>query len=169
MLTGLALGYAPGGAVDFGLDRTRLATASTTPTAVLLHGTARAEKEWPEPLWNALAAALAARGYGIVLPWGTAEERVRADRIAAKTKARVPQRQPLDAVAQMLAGAALVVGVDTGLLHLAAALGVPLVAIFLGSDPRLTGPMGSSPMAVIGGMSETPTVEAVLAAVERVT
>ena len=69
----------------------------------------------------------------------------------------------------MLAGATLVVGVDTGLLHLAAALGVPLVAIFVGSELRLTGPMGSGPMAVVGGMGETPTVEAVMAAVDRTT
>ena len=44
MLTGLALGYSPEGAVDFGLDRARLAPAAATRTAVLLHGTARARK-----------------------------------------------------------------------------------------------------------------------------
>jgi heptosyltransferase-1 len=169
MLTGLALGYSPEGAVDFGLDRARLAPASAARTAVLLHGTARAEKEWPERHWNALAAALAARGYDVALPWGTATEHARADRVAATTKVRVPERAPLDVVAKMLAGVALVVGVDTGLLHLAAALGVPVVAIFVSSESRLTGPMGSGPIAVVGGMGQTPTVEAVMAAVGRVT
>jgi heptosyltransferase-1 len=169
MLTGLALGYSPAGAVDFGLDRARLAPAAVTRTAVLLHGTARAQKEWPESHWSALAAALAARGFDVALPWGTAQERARADRIAVASRARVPERRPLDEVAKMLAGATLVVGVDTGLLHLAAALGVPLVAIFVGSESRLTGPMGSGPMAVVGGMGETPTVEAVMAAVARTT
>jgi heptosyltransferase-1 len=138
-------------------------------TAVLLHGTARAEKEWPESHWSALGAALAARGYDVVLPWGTTQERTRANRIAASSTAHVVERRPLDEVAKLLAGAALVVGVDTGLLHLAAALGVPLVAIFVGSESRLTGPMGSGPMAVVGAMDETPTVEAVMAAIDSVT
>jgi heptosyltransferase-1 len=169
MLTGLALGYSPDGAVDFGLDRARLAPALAARTAVLLHGTARTEKEWPESHWNALAAALAGRGYDVVLPWGTAQERARADRIADVAKARVPERRALNEVANMLAGATFVVGVDTGLVHLAAALGVPLVAIFVGSESRLTGPMGSGPMAVVGGMDQTPAVDAVMAAIERIT
>jgi heptosyltransferase-1 len=169
MLTGLALGYGPDGAVDFGLDRARLAPASAARTAVLLHGTARTEKEWPESHWNALAAALAGRGYDVVLPWGTAQERARANRIADVAKARVPERRALNEVANMLAGATFVVGVDTGLVHLAAALGVPLVAIFVGSESRLTGPMGSGPMAVVGGMDQTPAVDAVMAAIERIT
>jgi len=52
-------------------------------------------------------------------------------------------------VARLIAGAEFVVGVDTGLLHLAAALGVPLVAIFTGSDPSLTKPVGNGPLAVL--------------------
>jgi heptosyltransferase-1 len=168
LLTGLALGYSPDGALDFGLDRARLASGSATATAVLLHATARAEKEWPEAQWSALAAALAARGYAIVVPWGTPSERVRANRIAAAAPAAVPDLQSLEGVARMLAGASLVVGVDTGLLHLAAALGVPLVAIFVGSDPGLTGPMGAGPMAVVGGPGQTPSLDEVIAAIDRV-
>ena len=79
-----------------------------------------------------------------MLPWGTAGERARSERIAATLpRARVPARAPLDAVARLIAGAQFVVGVDTGLMHLAAALGVPLVAIFAGSEPGLTGPVGA--------------------------
>jgi heptosyltransferase-1 len=58
----------------------------------------------------------------------------------------------------------VVIGVDTGLLHLAAALGVPLVAIFAGSQPSLTGPVGSGPLAVLGAQGVPP--EAVTDAVE---
>jgi heptosyltransferase I len=82
--------------------------------------------------------------------------------------ARVPQRQPLDRVARLIAGASFVVGVDTGLLHLAAALGVPLVAIFVGSEPGLTGPMGQGPIEIVGGKGQVPSVGDVLAALERV-
>ncbi len=61
MLTGLALGYTPQGAPDFGLDRARF-RAPGARYAVLLHATARPEKEWPEANWIALGDALAARG-----------------------------------------------------------------------------------------------------------
>ena len=68
-------------------------------------------------------------------------------------------------MARLIAGAELVIGVDTGLLHLAAALGVPLVAIFTGSRPALTGPVGNGPMTVLGAHGAPPTLEEVRAAV----
>jgi heptosyltransferase-1 len=74
----------------------------------------------------------------------------------------------LDEVAKLIAGAQLVVGVDTGLMHLAAAFGVPLVAIFCGSNPGLTGPVGSGPLAVLGGEDETPSVAAVEKAIATI-
>jgi heptosyltransferase-1 len=79
----------------------------------------------------------------------------------------VPDLQPLDALARTIAGASLVVGVDTGLLHLAAALGVPLAAIFVGTNPELTGPVGQGRIAIVGGKFEAPPVSAVLGAIER--
>ncbi|MGZ3296751.1 MAG: lipopolysaccharide heptosyltransferase I, partial [Xanthobacteraceae bacterium] len=142
-LTGLALGYAPAGPLDFGLSREGLAPRCGEPYGILFHATARAEKEWPEASWVALGRTLAARGVPLVLPWGTPQEHARSGRIAAALpNARVPERQPLDRVARLVAGASFVIGADTGLLHLAAAVGVPLVAIFVGSEPSLTGPMG---------------------------
>jgi heptosyltransferase-1 len=169
-LTGLALGYTPDGPPDFGLDRAALAagTEADAPYGVLLHATARADKEWPEANWRMLAAALGA-GIDLVVPFGTAAERERALRIATATpRARVPERAALDRVAQLIAGATFVVGVDTGLLHVAAALGVPLVAIFCASEPSLTGPMGAGPIKVLGGQGATPSVGEVAEAVEQV-
>jgi heptosyltransferase-1 len=167
-VTGLALRYEPEGAPDFGLDRARLASPGPR-YAVLLHATARRDKEWPEANWIALGRMLCAKGLEIVLPWGTPAERARSERIAsALPQARVGERQPLDAVAKLVAGAELVVGVDTGLLHLAAALGVPLVAIFAGSQPRLTGPVGNGPLAVLGAQGAPPSAEAVIEAATRI-
>jgi heptosyltransferase-1 len=80
--------------------------------------------------------------------------------------ASVPDRQPLDGIARLIAGASFVVGVDTGLLHLAAALGVPLVAVFRGSEPGLTGPIGAGSIAAVGGKHEPPSVADVTAAFE---
>jgi heptosyltransferase-1 len=169
MLTGQVLGYAPEGGPDFGLDRATLAAGAATRMAVLLHATARPEKEWPVARWIALAQALGARGYQTVLPWGTEAERLRSVEIAASVPhATVPERQPLDEMARVIAHAAFVVGVDTGLLHLAAALGVPLVAIFLGTEPGQHGPLGTGKIEIVGTLGVTPSIDDVRAAVERV-
>jgi heptosyltransferase I len=168
ILTGRALGYAPQGAPDFGLDRVALARGGGR-YALLLHATARPDKEWPETNWIALGNALACNGRDLILPWGSPQERARAGRISAKVAgATVASYQPLDELTRLIAGASFVVGVDTGLLHVAAALGVPLVAIFTGSRPGLTGPVGSGPMAVLGSQGYTPAVADVAAAVERI-
>jgi heptosyltransferase-1 len=166
ILSGKALGYAPQGAPDFGLDRARFASAGER-YAVLLHSTAEPRKLWPEENWVALGKALG--DLTLVLPWGTADERARSERLAsALPRARVPERAPLDSVARLIAGAQFVIGVDTGLTHLAAALGVPLVAIFAGSQPRLTGPVGAGPINVLGAQGTTPSADAVKEAVRTV-
>jgi heptosyltransferase-1 len=82
--------------------------------------------------------------------------------------ARVPDRAPLDQIAKLIAGAQFVVGVDTGLSHLAAALGVPLVAIFTGSKPGLTGPVGRGRLSILGDDGRPPSVDAVVEAVESI-
>jgi heptosyltransferase I len=168
MLTGQVLGYAPAGPPDFGLDRAALSTDAAREV-VLLHATARPEKEWPVARWIELGQALTARGYVALLPWGNETERRRSAEIAAAVpNARVPELQPLDQVARMIARAAFVVGVDTGLLHLAAALGVPLAAIFVGTEPGQHGPLGSGRIEIVGALGEMPSVSDVQAAVERI-
>jgi heptosyltransferase-1 len=169
MLTAQALGYAPDGPLDFGLDRAALMSGPPAREVVLLHATARPEKEWPAANWIALAGALAARGFSIVLPWGSEAERRRGLEIAAAVpSATVPDLQPLDQVAHMIARAAFVVGVDTGLLHVAAALGVPLVAIFIGTEPGQHGPLGAGKIEIVGTLGTMPSVGEVAAAVERI-
>ena len=105
----------------------------------------------------------------LLLPWGSKAEGERAARLAQQlTRARVPIRRELDDMARMIAGASFVVGVDTGLLHLAAALGVPLVGIFIGSEPGLTGPVGAGPIEIVGRKGVTPAVDEVIAAARKV-
>ena len=170
MLTAQSLGYAPDAPLDFGLDRAALMGGTRPREAILLHATARPEKEWPVARWIALAQALAARGTTVVLPWGTAAERQRSVEIAAAVPgASVPDLRPLDDVARMIARAAFVVGVDTGLLHLAAALGVPLVAIFLGTAPEQHGPLGAGRIEIVGGLGQVPSGDDVRAEIERIT
>jgi heptosyltransferase I len=168
ILSGLALGYAPDEAPDFGLDRARIGKDSTSRYGLLLHATARREKQWPDADWITFAKLFAQR-FELLLPWGTEAERARSEYIAAAVPgARVPDRAPLDQIAKLIAGAQFVVGVDTGLLHLAAALGVPVVAIFAGSKPALTGPMGRGRLSILGDDGKPPSVDAVVEAVESI-
>ena len=169
MLTGEVLGYSPDAPPDFGLDRAALMSRTPMREVVLLHATARPEKEWPVANWVEVAKDLAARGYGLVLPWGTDAERRRSQEIAAAVpNANVPDLQPLDEAARMVARAAFVVGVDTGLLHLAAALGVPLAAIFVGTEPGQHGPLGAGKIEIVGAFGQTPSVGDVHAATTRI-
>lgn len=139
------------------------------PYAVLLHATARREKHWDEGSWIEVARYLASRGVRSVLPFGSDAEYARSQRIAAVVEGSVvPPRRPVEAVAGMLAGAQVVVGVDTGLLHLAAALAVPLVAIFVATEPGLTGPVGAGPLVVCGSPGGPPQASDVIRAVEHV-
>jgi heptosyltransferase I len=168
MLTALTLGYTAPNTIDFGLARDALRERTQRPYSILFHSTARPEKEWPEAHWVELGKALAASGHALLLPWGSELEQARSIRLAEQIPgASVPPRRPLDAMARLVAGASFVVGVDTGLLHLAAALGVPLVAIFVASEPGLTGPMGQGPIAIVGSKALTPSVEEVLGALKQ--
>lgn len=165
-LTALSLGYSPDAAIDYGLVKPP--KDSNAPYAVLLHGTSRAAKEWREVDWIGTGKWLRGQGLDVLLPWGSEAERVRSERLAAAIPgSRVLARQPLDATAKVIANAALVVGVDTGLLHLAAAYSVPLIAVFLATDPGLTGPVGNGSITVVGGKGTYPSFERVIEAAKR--
>jgi heptosyltransferase-1 len=135
------------------------------PCVVLLTATSRDDKLWPEDCWVALGCRFHERGLRCLLPAGNAIERERAARIAA----RIPQAlamppASLGELARQLAAARIVVGVDTGLVHLAAALGRPTLALFAASDPTLTGVLAATPTINLGSRGQPPSVDAVLAA-----
>jgi len=129
--------------------------------AVLLTATSRADKEWPEPDWQALGMALIATGLRCVLPAGNPDERTRAARLAtALGRAIAAPPMSLAELAALLTGAALVVGVDTGLVHLATALGRPTLALYCGSDPALTGVYAGAGCINLGSRGAPPTAAA---------
>ncbi len=169
-LAGLALGYRPGPEVRYGLQRPPLPPewAPRTPYVVLLHATSRPRKEWPEGHWIQLGNTLGKRGFRVVIPGGSAPERLRAQRLAeAIPDALAAPAMDLAQVAALLAHAHCVIGVDTGLSHLAVALDRPVVAIFTATQPQDTGVYGT-PLAVnCGGKKQPPSVEAVLSALSN--
>ena len=145
-----------------------LADAAARPYAVLLTNASRASKRWPDERWRALERELHARGLHSLLFAGSAdEEQDTKARASGMIDAWVAPRCAIDEVAAVLARARLVVGLDTGLSHLAAALGAPTIGIFCDYDPRLVGITGPAPCASLGGVGSAPTTEAVIGAVDE--
>lgn len=138
-----------------------------TPFVAFLTATSRDDKLWPEADWIALGHAIRARGLGVLLPAGSARERERAERIAAAIPgAVVAPPASLTELAAALQAARCVVGVDTGLTHLAAALDRPVAALFVATDPGLTGVHAGPAARNLGGAGHPPRPEDVLAALE---
>jgi lipopolysaccharide heptosyltransferase I len=156
MLAAAALGYRLADGPDYGIVAP--ATAQPESYCVLLHGSSRADKLWPEDAWIDLGRSIESRAMRCLLPWGSEDERLRSERIAAALeRAVVPGPMALDRLAGVLRGARAVAGVDTGLTHLAAALTRPVAAIYIASDPKLTGVVGAGPVRNLGGPGHAPT------------
>jgi heptosyltransferase-1 len=106
---------------------------------VFLHGTTWANKHWPEDYWGELGRHLRDRGLKVQLPWGNDAEKARARRIADACGGEVLPAMDLTEMAGRLGAARACVAVDTGLGHLAAAVGTPGIALFGPTSPGLTG------------------------------
>lgn len=168
-LSAMATGSAPIGECDYALvARPGEPIALGDPYCVLLSMTSRADKLWPEEYWAELARTLAARGMECVLPWGSAAELARCRRIVARAgSGHVPRALSLDELASVLARSRAVFGVDTGLAHLAAALGVRAIGLYCSTDPARTGLHGSTKAANLGGPGRTPLPGEAIEAMER--
>ena len=160
LLAAAALGYAVPAGCDYGLRAQGERPLQVgSPYVVLLTMTSRDDKLWPEERWRALGLWLHEQGLHCLLPWGSEEERTRCARIAAAIPhAVVPPHLPLAGIARLARDARCVVGVDTGLAHLAAALGVAAVGLYCGSDPAQTGLYGDGRVRNLGGIGRPPAV-----------
>jgi len=155
--------------LDYGMQPPRVEGRPQTKDRVaLLTATSRHDKLWPEDHWCALARALVARGLTPVLPSGSVVERQRAERIAAAAQGAVlPPALSLVEMASLLAGCRLAIGVDTGLSHLAAALKVPVIALYVSTEPALTGVFGSGFVRNLGRSGAPPALTEVLTVAEH--
>ncbi|MDQ7989794.1 MAG: lipopolysaccharide heptosyltransferase I [Candidatus Dactylopiibacterium sp.] len=154
-LAAAAAGYAPDLPLRYGLHPSMQAAANT---CILLTATSRDDKLWPETHWQALGQRLAARGLTCLLPAGSARERERAARIATGIPgASLAPPSSLGELASLMAAARGVVGVDTGLTHLAAALDRPVVALYVATDPGLTGVHAGARALNLGGKGQCPS------------
>jgi heptosyltransferase-1 len=142
---------------------------SATRYVVLVHSTARASKLWSEAHWQDLISALHAQGLSVVLAWGNEAERQRAQRLAQYSSLAqvVPQKLSLLHWAQILSHAQVVIGLDTGLTYLAAATGVPVVALYCDTAPEQAGVEVDTPHYNLGDIGQPPSSASVLAAVQQ--
>ncbi|CAA0117468.1 Lipopolysaccharide heptosyltransferase 1 [BD1-7 clade bacterium] len=115
-----------------------------TPYLVFLHGTNWSSKIWPVAYWQALAEDMQQRGFQVYLPWGDDAERQRAYEIAGDSGAVVLDRLPLTSIAYLLQNAHTVVGSDTGLSHIAGALGTHTLGLYGSTNSKLTGLVGDN-------------------------
>jgi heptosyltransferase-1 len=140
-----------------------IAKNDTKATVVFAHGSSREDKLWPVSYWVELGQRLNAQGYGIALAHGSAAEEQRSKDIASQLNGAVVwPRLGLDDLVDALAGTAGVVGVDSGLSHMAVALDLPHVQIYNFDTAWRTGPVQSVHAKQISVFAQpTPSVEAI--------
>ncbi len=157
--------------LDYGLVPPRLdfPWLSGKPYVTLFTASSRDDKLWDEANWIVLAQFLTDRGLTPVFPSGNVGERERAARIAAAVPGSlVAPSLSLNALAALIADARLAIGVDTGLAHLATALGVPTIALYLTTAPALTGVYGNGFFRNLGALGCPPSAADVRAVAEQV-
>jgi heptosyltransferase-1 len=170
MVAAHALGYAITTPPDFGLPApdaaTRPAWMPAEPYAVFFHGTARDAKKWAPANWIAIGAQL--RPMTILLPWGSTGEKAEAETLAASLpNARVLPKLSMDDAVTLARCAALVIGVDTGLTHIAAAFLRPTVEIYADSARWKTEGNWSDRIVNLGDTGAPPSVADVQAAITQ--
>ena len=139
----------------------------------ILHGTSRADKEWPDQHWIELGTRLMAAGHSLGLVHGSDAEEARSHSLQARWQAlghpavEIWPRMPLDGVLDQMATCAGTIGVDTGLSHLAVGLDLPSVQLYRHPTSWRTGPLGSARQTSVEDL-HIPSVAAVAAAWSRV-
>lgn len=174
-----ALGHAVPAALDYRLNRAPALIArapAATEIIAFVHGTSRADKQWPMDNWIMLGRQLNSQGYSIALPHGSTDELATSQAIAAVLNDDVPPgatpraivwpRLPLDELTQHLAQCTGVIGVDSGLSHIAVALDLPHVQIYNFDTAWRTGPLPRPAAADVARQlsifaQPTPSVQAV--------
>jgi heptosyltransferase-1 len=155
-------------------------------TMVFVHGTSREDKLWHDSRWVALGRRFVAAGWQIALPHGNELEQVRSERLAAAidsqatafldtqvgagASVQVWPRMRLDTLTDRLAATHGVIGVDSGISHIAVALDLPHLQLYMHPTAWRTGPLqehGQRRQRAIGGES-VPSVDEVWSAWHRI-
>jgi heptosyltransferase-1 len=149
---------APDGSWLLDRVRGRLPAGSwSNPFAVILPGAGGSHKILPVETLAEIARGLTGHGLEVVVAWGPGEEeRARSVAEAGGDGAHLAPPTDIEELASLLGEARLVVGGDTGPVHLAASFKTPTLAVFLASDWRRNGPLGDH-TAVVSGADDNAT------------
>jgi heptosyltransferase I len=123
-------------------DAERKAEVIRTPFVLINPGAGWGAKRWPVEQYAAVAARLRDAGYGVVVNAGPGEEPLANEVEVLSGGAAAPLRSSIEELIAITRRASLVIGGDTGPLHLACALNRPAVGIFGPTDPARNGPFG---------------------------
>ncbi|MBM97412.1 MAG: lipopolysaccharide heptosyltransferase I [Oceanospirillaceae bacterium] len=140
-----ALGYPLTDGIDFGIDIKKLndCPEQWQNNLIFFHGTTWDSKHWPEEYWVELLLLAKQADKKVLLPWGNAKEQERAHRLVSESGwGEVLPKYSLWELSSIIAYSSGAVGVDTGLMHVAAGIGIPTVSIFGSTSVVLTGAMG---------------------------
>lgn len=161
-LAALALDYSYEGPPDFGLQAFTDGVEIQN-YAVVMPSASRDDKLWPEEDWHAALDLLTEHGLGLRVLAGNAKEAERAAELVKKyPNVEFLVGLPLEEVAHQLAVARLMIGLDSGLTHLSAALGRPTIGIYCASTPVRTPLTGAGMTASLGDRGVPPSRDAVL-------
>jgi heptosyltransferase-1 len=132
-----------------------LSRAGVRDFAVLNPGAGWGAKRWPAERYGLVAKSLGFDGLRSIINYGPGEEDLAREAEAASAGAAVALQGSIADLIALMRRAKLFVGGDTGPLHLAAALRVPVVAIFGPTDPSRNGPYGTRSMVLRNPGSRT--------------
>ncbi len=156
--------------VDLGFDVTK-------PYVMCFHATAGASKRWSDENWIAVGKILVAKGIQVILPWGNDREKVISEQITKKisgrssldgSKAIVPNSFSISVAFGLIAGARMTIGVDTGLTHLSAILGMPTIELYCDSPRWKTEGYWSPKIHNLGDKGQPPSVEEVVSVINAI-
>ena len=159
-----ALNYRLQGEPDAGIEKT---THSKKRQIFLLHGTTWKSKRWPIDCWIRLASKAKSEGIDVVLSWGSELERLDAEIIAARSGITLLPKMGLKQLSAKLSESQAVVGVDTGLMHLSAAMGIPTLGLYGPTRTDLTGCRGRHVKTLQSRAMDGITFESVWSGIEE--
>lgn len=120
-----------------------LATSGTRPLAIINPGAGWGAKQWPVERYALVARGLSVRGFRVLVNAGPGEEQMADVIVKGTAGSSIPLATSLEQLIALTRRAALFVAGDTGPLHLACALGRPVVGIYGPTDPSRNGPFGT--------------------------
>lgn len=136
--------------LQYGIASPSVSGGISNPKLFFLHGTTWDSKHWPESYWCRLARLANDNGFGVTLTYGSEVERKRAERIVKDIdKAELLPQKSVTELVEIMSACSGLVSVDTGLGHLANAMGLPMIGLFGPTDSALTGPLGPHSKVII--------------------